>query len=86
MDPEFRGQNHAKALMKLAEQAILDAGGRDAWLVGKVPGFYTKLGWKIRGREEAPDISKCLTCQDFQVSCHPRIMHKEIAAAHSLET
>lgn len=77
--PEFRGQNHAKALMELAEREILNAGGRDAWLVGKVPGFYAKLGWEIRSRDEAPDISKCLTCEDFQVSCHPQIMYKMIA-------
>lgn len=79
VDPQFRGQNHAKELMRVAEQEILSAGGKDAWLVGKVPGFYTKLGWVVRGREEAPDISKCLTCEDFQVSCHPQIMHKVIA-------
>lgn len=79
VDPKFRGQNYAKTLMELAEQEILSAGGKDAWLVGKVPGFYTKLGWVIRDRAEAPDISKCLTCEDFQVSCHPQIMYKVIA-------
>lgn len=65
-------------LMDVLEAEIASLGGENAWLVGKVPGFYKKLGWEIVSREAAPDISKCFTCDQFGKECKPEIMHKAI--------
>ena len=51
-------------------------GGTEIWLVGKVPEYYEQFGWVRIAREDAPAISKCLTCDQFNVDCFPSIMKK----------
>ena len=76
VNQEFRGRQIGVQLMHILEEEILRLGGKQAWLVGKVPGFYKKLGWEVVTREEAPDISKCFTCDQFGTTCNPEIMKK----------
>lgn len=76
VDPAYRGSHHGVALVTLAEETAAAMGAPEIWLTGKVPDFYRKLGWQSVPRQDAPPISKCLHCEDFQVSCHPEIMRK----------
>ncbi|NCB26837.1 MAG: GNAT family N-acetyltransferase [Bacteroidia bacterium] len=76
VDPIYRGLHIGVELMGEVEEEIKRRGGKKAWLVAKVPGFYTKLGWDIIERREAPDISKCFTCERYGKDCHPQIMMK----------
>ena len=76
VDSEYRKKKLGTKLMKMLEEEIIEMGGNEAWLVAKVPVFYLKLGWEIVSRENAPDISKCLTCSKFGNECNPEIMHK----------
>lgn len=76
VDYDYRALRIGTRLMDMMEEEIVKLGGADAWLVGKVPDFYTKIGWEVVDREHAPDISKCFTCIQFGNECKPEIMHK----------
>ncbi|MBR5533455.1 MAG: GNAT family N-acetyltransferase [Ruminiclostridium sp.] len=73
---DVRKTGLGKKLLELAEQEAKALGSREIWLVGKVPEYYEQFGWVRVNRQEAPPISKCLTCGQFQVDCFPSIMKK----------
>lgn len=76
---DVRKSGIGRELLTLAEQEARNLGGTEIWLVGKVPEYYEQFGWVRVPREEAPAISKCLTCAQFQVDCFPSIMKKTLA-------
>lgn len=76
VDIEYRNENIGTQLMEIVEAEIIRLGGTEAWLVGKVPGFYLKLGWEVVAREKAPDISNCFSCSRYGKECNPQVMHK----------
>ena len=71
-----RGQGLGSELLAVAEAQAVRLGAKELWLVGKVPDFYRQFHWVEVPREDAPPISKCLTCDQFQVDCFPSIMRK----------
>jgi len=73
---DYRKEKLGTKLMNMLEEEIIEMGGNEAWLVGKAPVFYLKLGWEIVERKNAPEISKCFTCSKFGNECNPEIMHK----------
>lgn len=76
VDEEYREGKIGTQLMNIVEEEIKKLGGKEAWLVAKVPGFYAKLGWKIISKEKAPDISSCFTCSKYGNECTPQVMYK----------
>lgn len=78
VDMDFRKERIGTQLMSIMEDEIIKQGGREAWLVGKVPGFYIKLGWEIVNREKAPNISKCFICDKFGTECFAKVMRKTL--------
>ncbi len=76
VDSDYRKEKLGTKLMNILEEEIIKMGGNEAWLVGKVPVFYLKLGWEIVARKKAPEISKCFSCSQFGKECNPEIMHK----------
>lgn len=71
-----RGQGLGSELLAVAEAQAVRLGAKELWLVGKVPDFYRQFHWVEVPREDTPPISKCLTCDQFQVDCFPSIMRK----------
>jgi N-acetylglutamate synthase-like GNAT family acetyltransferase len=78
VETEYRNENIGTQLMEVVEAEIIRMGGTEAWLVGKVPGFYLKLGWEIVAQKDAPDISNCFTCSRYGNECNPQVMHKSL--------
>lgn len=78
VDKEYRNENIGKRLMEIMEAEIISLGGTEAWLVGKVPEYYCKLGWEAIAWEKAPAISNCFTCPKFEKECNPKVMHKKL--------
>ncbi len=76
VNPDYRKAKIGTNLMRTVEEEIEKMGGKEAWLVAKVPMFYIKLGWKIVDREQAPDISKCFSCLKYGKECTPKVMYK----------
>lgn len=75
---EYRNQDIGTRLMEVAEAEIIRLGGTEAWLVGKVPDYYLKLGWEIVARENAPEISICFSCARYGKECSPEVMRKSL--------
>ena len=75
---DVRKTGIGRKLLALAEQEARGLGGTEIWLVGKVPAYYEQFGWVRVPREDAPAISKCLTCEQFEVDCFPSIMKKTV--------
>lgn len=73
---QMRAGHHVLAHLAVAEAQAVRLGAKELWLVGKVPDFYRQFHWVEVPREDAPPISKCLTCDQFQVDCFPSIMRK----------
>ena len=73
---DVRKNGIGRELLALAEQEARSHGAREIWLTGKVPEYYEQFGWVRVAREDAPAISKCLPCPQFQVDCFPSIMKK----------
>ena len=75
---DWRGKGLGKLLLTVVEEEAKARGAQEIWLVGKVPDFYAQYQWQTVPREAAPDISRCLTCEQFEVSCFPSIMKKHL--------
>ena len=78
VDAEYRMRGLGKELLDKVIQEIRERSGNSLYLVARVPGFYYALGFKRIPKEEAPDIIDCLTCPQFEVSCHPEVMKLDI--------
>lgn len=78
VDKDYRKEHIGMQLMGIMEAEIIKMGGREAWLVAKVPEFYLKLGWEVIAREKASEISNCLSCPQFGNDCNPQVMHKAL--------
>ena len=62
----------------MAETQAARLGAKTLWLVGKVPEYYQQFHWQQVPRDQAPPISRCLTCEQFQVDCFPSVMRKHL--------
>ena len=76
VDPAYRGDGLGGKLLRLAEKEAFLRGAKEIWLVAKVPEYYKRFAWKTVPSAEAPDISKCQHCAQFEETCHPAIMKK----------
>ena len=81
VEEAHRGTYIGRALVETVIEKVRQLGGTQLMLVAKVPKFYQKLGFDIISREEAPDISHCFTCAQFQVDCFPSIMRLELGGS-----
>ncbi len=73
-----RGTGLGSRLLAEVEAEAARLGVQTCWLVGKVPGFYQRVGWEVVPPEQAPPISRCLSCLQFQVDCFPSVMRKTL--------
>ena len=79
VENSYRGTGIGKELLNLAEKEAMSMGAQEIWLVAKVPEYYEKFDWLRISSKEAPDISKCLHCGQFEKSCFPAIMRKRLS-------
>ena len=78
VDPDLRGQELGRALLRIGLEETLRLGGSRMYLVARAPGFFRREGFRAVAREEAPDFFECLTCDQYGVSCHPEVMVKDL--------
>lgn len=77
VDEAARGLRLGEKMLGIVEDEVQKLGGERMWLVGKVPEFYKKYDWVVVEPADAPAISKCQTCPQFETECWPSIMKKE---------
>jgi len=74
VDDAHQGKRLGSDLVREVISEVERNGGTELWLSAKTPGFYRKLGFATVPMEEAPPVSKCLTCPRYQVDCNSEIM------------
>lgn len=70
----YREKRVGEKLLITAMSKIKELGGTEIYIVAKAPKFFEKYGFGYITREEAPDFTNCLKCEQFQVSCFPELM------------
>lgn len=78
VDPQFRGYDIGTEMLRLGLEETEVDGGQEMYLVARAPEFFRKNGFKTIGRDEAPNFFECLTCPQYQITCHPEVMVYEI--------
>lgn len=69
-----RKQGLGILMMEKVIAEVMSMGGDKIMLVAKAPEFFRKMGFTSIDRQTAPDISKCMTCKQFDVDCFPEVM------------
>ncbi|HHW95322.1 MAG TPA: GNAT family N-acetyltransferase [Mogibacterium sp.] len=75
---KYRNCGIGKELLFHVEEEVAKYGAGEMWLVGKTPEYYKKFGWEKVAFEDAPKFSKCFVCRQYNKTCFPSIMKKEI--------
>ena len=74
VDSEYRKQKIGKSLLDTAIAEVKERSGTAIFLVARAPGFFRTQGFTNVPKENAPLFFECLTCPQFEVSCHPEVM------------
>lgn len=78
VEETYRGKNLGAVMLDKAIDEVKKLGGKEILLVAKIPDFYRKWNFKSMERETAPNISKCMICDKFNVECFPEVMYLEL--------
>ena len=77
-EPEYRKEKIAGKLLVLALQEARDRGAKSVYLVAKAPGFFRQHGFVSIDPMTVPDLFDCVSCPQFQKTCHPEVMYLEL--------
>lgn len=75
VEEPYRGKHLGAQMLDKAIQEVRQMGGEKVLLVAKIPDFYRKWNFESMNREDAPNISKCMTCEKFNKECFPEVMY-----------
>lgn len=74
VDKGYRKQKLGKKMLDKAIEEVRAASGGSVYLVARAPGFFRTQGFVTTPKENAPNFFECLTCPQFEISCHPEVM------------
>ena len=77
-DPSVRGQRIGEHLLLNMLDEVRDMGGDAIYLVARAPGFFSKYGFMSIEREEAPTFFECFSCSQYNKTCYPEVMRKDL--------
>lgn len=77
---EYKSQGFGTILLAEVENEVGQRLGKDGdmWLCAKVPEFYRRFGWSEVDRLDAPDFTECFDCEEYGVTCFPKVMKKTV--------
>lgn len=80
VDSSVRMRGVGTSLVALVEGEARARGMTKLWAKARVPEFYTSIGFRVLGeKEEGPKtLDGCIGCPEFNKSCHPAIVVKDI--------
>ncbi len=78
VEPSFQRHDLGTIMVQKAIEEVKSLDGKTIFLVAKVPEFFKTLGFISVDRNSVPEISKCLTCEQFNVDCFPEIMRLDL--------
>ena len=65
-------------LMDMVLEEARRRGAEEIWACAKIPEYYLTKGWEEMDRATSPEISNCQTCEQFNVTCFPCIIRKDL--------
>ncbi|MEG0291476.1 MAG: GNAT family N-acetyltransferase [Anaerovoracaceae bacterium] len=77
VDNDFRNKGYGEKLLDLAVKRIFEETDR-VYLVAKAPKFFEKNGFFYVPKKDIPPIFHCLTCEQYNLKCFPKVMCKTI--------
>lgn len=77
-EAEYRNEKLGSKLLQLALEEARARGGKEVFLVAKIPGFFKKHGFKEIPATDVPLLFDCLSCPQYQKTCFPETMKLEI--------
>ena len=75
VEQAYRNEDIGTLLVAKAIDEVRSASGDSLYLIAKAPNFFRKSGFNTIEFNSAPNIAKCLTCNQYNVDCFPEIMH-----------
>lgn len=76
----MRGKGVGSMLVKRVEAEARMRGADRVWALARAPRFFEGLGFRVSSPDESggPAMSNCLLCSQYQRSCFPAIVVKDI--------
>jgi N-acetylglutamate synthase-like GNAT family acetyltransferase len=78
VEENYRRHHLGRMMMERVIQEVKLLGGKRIMLVAKVPDFFRTVGFLSIDRKNAPNISKCMTCKQYNIDCFPEVMYLEV--------
>lgn len=78
VDKRYRKGNLGRELLNTAIDEIERRNGNLLYLVARAPKFFAKQGFVSIQRTESPEFFECYTCPQYQKTCFPEVMRREI--------
>ncbi len=78
VDKRYRKGNLGRELLNTAIDEIKRRNGNLLYLVARAPKFFAKQGFVSIQRTESPEFFECYTCPQYQKTCFPEVMRREI--------
>lgn len=80
VDSELRGRGLGKLQVRRIEAEARSRGAHKLWALARAPAFFEHIGYRIIPPEESPGptIDNCLKCRQYNDSCFPRIVMREL--------
>jgi N-acetylglutamate synthase-like GNAT family acetyltransferase len=75
---DARGTGLGKALLETLVHDVRERGGNSLFLVARAPDFFAKYGFVPVPRDSAPNFFECFTCPQYNKTCFPEVMRRDI--------
>jgi N-acetylglutamate synthase-like GNAT family acetyltransferase len=75
---DLRAGGLGREMLDLLIAEAKSRGADKLFLVARAPGFFAKSGFIAIERAEAPEFFECFNCPQYQKTCHPKVMRKDI--------
>ena len=76
----FRGKGMGRMLVGKIEAEARMRGATWIWALARAPRFFESIGFRVTTSDEAggPTMSNCLLCSQYQRTCFPAIVTKQL--------
>jgi len=77
-----RGRGLGRRLLETVEGEAQRRGVTDLWATARTPGFFMRQGYSAvgGGAERELLLPDCVRCEQYEVTCHPKIVKKTFVA------
>jgi GNAT superfamily N-acetyltransferase len=82
VDERRQGKGIGRRLLTTLEDEARRRGVVHLWATARAPGFFMRAGYAVAGGGGEREIllPGCFTCDQYQISCHPKIVKKDLQA------